>query len=76
MIERRRRFFVGALVVAGFKVAGRRWNDLFGLTAECNSAGRTDYKSVFRLHLQEGAHSINNFIKWSGPSGVSGLLTP
>ena len=44
MIERRRRFFVGALVVAGFKVAGRRWNDLFGLTAECNSAGPTDWK--------------------------------
>ena len=42
MIERRRRFFVRALVAAGFKVAGRRWNDLFGLTAECNSAGRTD----------------------------------
>lgn len=42
MIERRRRFLVRALVVAGFKVAGRRWNDLFGLTAECNSAGRTD----------------------------------
>jgi len=29
MIERRRRFFVRALVAAGFKVAGRRWNDLF-----------------------------------------------
>jgi hypothetical protein len=42
MIERRRRFFVRALVAAGFKVAGRRWNDLFGLTAVCNSAGRTD----------------------------------
>ena len=42
MIERRRRFFVSGLVVTGFKVPGRRWNDLFGLTAECNSAGRTD----------------------------------
>jgi hypothetical protein len=41
MIERRRRFFVRALVAAGFKVAGRRWNDLFGLTAECNSAAGT-----------------------------------
>ena len=75
MIERRRRFFVRGLVAAGFKVAGRRWNDLFGLTTECNSAEAQAVKSVFRLHLQEGAHSINNFIKWSGPAGVSGLLT-
>ncbi len=41
MIERRRRFFVSGLVGTGFKVAGRRWNDLFGLTAECNSAAGT-----------------------------------
>ena len=42
MIERRRRFLMRALVVAGFKVTGRRGNELFCLTAECNSAGRTD----------------------------------
>lgn len=42
MIERRRRLLLRALVVASFKVAGRHWNDLFGLTTECNPAGPAD----------------------------------